>query len=53
MFKLYDKVYHRELNLNGIFITYEWLNKDVCFVDFGVDGNNDFKKVNVSEIELV
>lgn len=53
MFKKGDRVYHRVLKLEGIFIEYDWLYDDECHVDFGMDGHENYRCVLVGLLELI
>ena len=52
VFKVGDKVHHRNLNMYGIFTGYDKWDTDTCYVNFIADDEyNDERRVTISQIE--
>lgn len=53
-FKKGDRVYHRNLQMKGTFVEYDWTGKDECHVDFDTDdGFDDCRHVTTSQLSLL
>lgn len=51
MFKMYDRVYHKNLKQYGAFDGYDDLDKDTCYVIFGAkDGYEDNRRVSINQL---
>lgn len=54
MFKKGDRVYHKNLQLKGTFIEYDWTGEDECHVNFDTeDGHEDCRHVSTNQLELI
>ena len=53
-FKKGDRVYHRNLQMKGTFVEYDWTGKDECHVDFDTDdGFDDCRHVTTNQLSLL
>lgn len=51
MFKMYDRVYHKNLKRYGVFESYDNLDTDTCYVIFGEkDGYEDSRRVSINQL---
>ena len=53
-FKKGDRVFHKNLQIKGTFIEYDWTGKNECHVNFDTDdGYEDCRHVTTSQLELI
>lgn len=53
-FKKGDRVFHKNLKMEGTFMEYDWTGKEECHVVFDTeDGYEDYRHVTTNQLVLI